>query len=309
MRPALRISAFVLITLFIFSLTRCKKNSSGKDQMTEAQQSEFIKFVENEIRTKGVTISVFPDKSEKQGRSAQEEGFCVANFTLDVSRYDYSFTGGCGGGWTDYKGKVWFTITRNNAYPPPTAYGSFVDVYWYITESGNVTPHNNVQFTHVGTTGTTSEYVSDEMDFNGLGHNYCNVTVIANDMEIPPTGCAGGDIPVTQIDGISLTISSFSRCKTLYPAYVNPGGSGSFSFSGWALACYPCQFYPPQEFEFQYRLQGTSNWTTRTENYFLGPYNVNSLSPGTYEYRHRNKVTSPSSCYGPYSDIKTIVVS
>ena len=104
-------------------------------------------------------------------------------------------------------------------------------------------------------------------------------------------------------------LDATGECTTLSPIFVNPNvyGSKTFSASGWLLPCStpPAHFVSPDEFEFQYRKSGNTTWITPSwspSGYTSGPERVDVAETGIYQYRWRNKGTSPAACTGPYWD-------
>jgi hypothetical protein len=300
--------------MLVLLALQCKKSIKTVDGISPEQRKQFISAVEEELRTKGAKVAVYFEpgdiKNTGKGRPSAElraDVFCVADYTLSTSQYDYTFVGDCSGGWTDYESRVYFTLTNNGSYPPPTNPASITIDFTVFASGWTVLSGPNTPTLHyAGAVGNVYTYYFD-IDFGALSVDYCDVTDISYNIIVPPTGCPGGSTPVSLNDGANIQLNSFDKCKTVYPVFVNPNisGPGTIGYSGWILACTPCNFYGPAEFDFEYRLVSTSTWTSATRGYFTGPYTISGLSTGFYEVRYRNRKPNPGGCVGPWSAIQT----
>lgn len=145
--------------------------------------------------------------------------------------------------------------------------------------------------------------------------DYCNVSNVSLDI-VPQVSCPDG---VTYSGTVSLNFDIASKrndmCQNLAPLSITPNGSGvhTILLGGW-YTCGNSAYNPcitlPEAVEFSYRLVGGSTWTAYTLNPYLNNgYSIGSLTAGTYEVRWRNKKVTATSCFGLYSDVRTIVVN
>ncbi|MGC4037874.1 MAG: hypothetical protein QM764_18065 [Chitinophagaceae bacterium] len=149
-------------------------------------------------------------------------------------------------------------------------------------------------------------------------NDYCTLT----DVDVTCTvqvKCSSGAIvsgDVTATANISSNRSII--CKSISPAFFQPnvGGNGTVGLNGWYPcsnpALNPCVAYA-EGIEFQYRIVGTTSWTTSPLNpYLYNAYQVSGLASGNYEYRYRNidySTGTAVACYGPYTSIKTVHIN
>lgn len=304
----------------------CKKEiKSDTEKITEKGSNTFETFFKNELK-KGIKQEYYIDANQvsvtkRTIRSgAKVETSCLADFDIAITKYDVTFTGsnpdsyGCFSTW-DHTATVYFTITQNGSYPPPTNVAniqSWVQLSDQNTSTGLVT----WGLTYVGHPSTYEyEYKTNVIDFSnfsGYSLNYCTLNSLYMELIVPPAGCTGTPISEDITTSIDFTNSNtFDQCKTVNKVYIDASSSGGIYYGGWNSTCsMPCKLFPPDQFEFQYKTQGSSTWSSAiTQTYSYGGPSFLSLSPGTYDFRYRNKMGSPKNCIGPYSNIETYAVN
>jgi hypothetical protein len=313
----------VILVTIIITYSSCKKeetpvetNLSHQNQLNEIVKSANLKrLMEGKVSTsfrpriikKGIKL-----RTEKGGEELESISLNTPcnyeQINMDITNFviDFGAPSGCQGSYT-YDVTVHFTLTNNG-----TATFIPANVLTDMTLVGNnYNDWSAVTNSHVTTVGNVYSFVAD-IDFNLPALDYCST----EDMTFSSTfqvSCLGIDYWVEPY--IIFDLTDIPRCSTVSPIFVQDIGSLLMSVSGWLLPCstMPCHFASPDEYEFQYRKQGNSTWITpgfSPAGYLAGAYSVNvsSSGQGTYEYRWRNKETTPASCTGPYSDIKSVFI-
>lgn len=313
----------------ILTFTGCRKYSKPVDTPATITQQDLMERIKmanlNTLQTKGVrSVTTFsPGDLQKPVVIIKQKGSdgklkildiqpnsCNFSFAFDITNFviDYGVTAGCNSSYT-YRIVLDFSITNNGNTTQTSAV--YTDIG--VASSGGGNRNFGVTNSWVSSSGTTDNYRTSAMNFDSY---YCN----DNSITLNATwtvDCSGVTYWIEVFQ--TVTLSSINVCKATSPVFVNPnlGGTKQFSVSGWLLPCsspnsLPCHFYYPDQFEFYYRKQGTSTWTAYSSNpanYSLDAFTIYLTETGTYEYRWRNKEVTPNSCYGPYSDIKTVVVN
>lgn len=319
----------LLVSVFFLSITGCRKYSKPSEATSEISDEDLLERMKianlNTLQTKGIrSVSTFKpgDLGDPVVRIKQKgpdgklrlvdihPNSCNFSFAFDITNFviDYGVTAGCNSPYT-YQIFLDFSITNNGNTTQTSAV--YTDIG--VASSGGGSRNFGVSNSLVSSSGTTDYYRTSTMNFNSY---YCN----DNSITLSATwtvNCSGVTYWIEVFQ--TITLNAINVCKATNPVFVNPnlGGSKQFSVSGWLLPCsspnsIPCHFYYPDQFEFYYRKQGTSTWTAyfnNPANYSLDVFTIYVSEAGTYEYRWRNKEVTPGSCYGPYSDIKTVVVN
>ncbi len=316
-----KIGALTFGSAFLIISIQCKKNADHS--ATDSQDEKLVrakKFIESKLAKGEVvqTVSFQPGQFESKSSGKiipLENGtrintFCNATPTLDPVSFSIKYTSsaGCSGSPSyTFKAFLEFSITFSSGVTFNSLMSNFMT--FHLSTTGTYTSPLSVSSTYLGQSGNTYFFKTADIDLDANGINYCNVDGFYIEI-MPVYSCNGSPLQSTDVYNTITSITNFSRCQTISPVFAQRTSNTTADISGW-VTCTPCNFLGSEQFEFQYRQQGTSTWTTVNYDYYLGPYTIFSLSSGvTYEYRHRNKINTSlpgttAPCYGPYSSVGT----
>jgi hypothetical protein len=134
--------------------------------------------------------------------------------------------------------------------------------------------------------------------FDAIGVNYCNTSSLLLYFTATVNNCSSPiNISWNLGSGYNVNLVPTACSGSLqYSPGSFPNGFRVRQFTRLLLVCGPCKIPNPDQMVYEYRIIGTSAWSSVTST--TAPlYNVNTpqLSPGTYEYRCRGLCNSGAS--------------
>lgn len=317
----------LLFGVAIFINFKCKKDSNeGKseptfERVTDPGIIQKLKDIQSENSRKGILVYQeeslednsqvsFRNVTSSRGNTNSPTDICLGSGQFNFSGsivVEYK-NGDCSTLGT-YDGFAQFKVILGSGVSLLNSSSLPVSISYVI---GGV-PHTLSMTSSLVTYNGTNIYTFKTSHFQFS--DYCNVSTVSLDI-IPEVSCPDG---ATYTGTVSLSFDIASKrndmCQNLAPLSITPNGSGANTIllGGW-YTCGNSAYNPcitlPEAVEFSYRLVGGSTWTVYTLNPYLNNgYSISSVAAGTYEVRWRNKKITSTSCFGLYSDVRTIVVN
>ena len=207
----------------------------------------------------------------------------------------------------------YFTIEAHaelNLVPTSTTKGR-VKLVGGLNPTVTKTSANPITVTYLGSYYNSYGEEVNKFDINFsvtfTATEFCNYNEISVNTNPIPTDCI--DNPTYAVTSTTDYFTPQTYKVYNYGVSTSPSTSGQMTAFPLITLCNNCHdpaLGSSPTHDFQYRLQGSSTWTTVTYN-DLNSHVISGLTSGTYEYRSRGKLKTDGT-YTPYTNISTATV-